>query len=244
MKNELLFIEKRTFLYWFLSLFFITNVITAEVIGTKIFSFDKTFGLNLSNNWLKLDFSAGVLIWPVVFITTDIINQYFGVPGVKKITFYTFFMLVFVFLMFKLSVLLKPADFWMNINAYDPEGNRFNPNFAFSFNVNQGSNIIIGSLSAFLLSQFIDALIYQKIRVLTREKIIWLRVGVSTFFSQLVDSFFVLFVAFYLMGNWTLGKVFNVGFSQFSFKIFVTIISIPLVYLFHYLIDRYLGLKK
>ncbi|MFQ3575979.1 MAG: queuosine precursor transporter [Cytophagales bacterium] len=232
--------EKKTQLFWGLSMFFLTNVILAEVIGPKIFSVDKTFNIALSSGWFKLDLSAGILIWPVVFLTTDIINQYFGVQGVKKITFITFALLVFVFLMFRLSTILSPAEFWMQVNSKDANGNLFDPNHAFAFNINQGSNIIIGSLSAFLVSQLLDALVYQKIRKMTREKHLWLRATGSTFFSQLVDSYFILFVAFYFLGNWSLENIFKVGTTQFIFKFLVAIISTPIVYLAHSLIDKYL----
>ena len=73
---------------------FITNAIIAEILGTKIFDFSllKNFSL-----------SVGVLIWPVVFITTDIINEYFGKSGVKKISYFTIVLILYVFLIVFLS---------------------------------------------------------------------------------------------------------------------------------------------
>ena len=72
---------------------FITNAIIAEILGTKIFDFSyfKNFSL-----------SVGVLIWPVVFITTDIINEYFGKSGVKKISYFTITLIIYVFLIVSL----------------------------------------------------------------------------------------------------------------------------------------------
>ncbi len=77
--------QKKNRLFIILSGIFITNALLAEIIGAKIFSFEKTIGIdpvNLNIIGLTMDFNltAGVLIWPVVFITTDLINEYFENP--------------------------------------------------------------------------------------------------------------------------------------------------------------------
>jgi uncharacterized PurR-regulated membrane protein YhhQ (DUF165 family) len=86
--------QKKNRLFIILGGIFITNALLAEMIGTKIFSFEKTLGMepaNLNILGFTMDFNltAGVLIWPVVFITTDLINEYFGKPGVKRISYLT-----------------------------------------------------------------------------------------------------------------------------------------------------------
>jgi uncharacterized PurR-regulated membrane protein YhhQ (DUF165 family) len=63
--------HKKQQLYLVLSSIFLVNALLAEIIGVKIFSVEKTFGLTGS-------LSAGVLVWPVVFIGTDVINEYLG----------------------------------------------------------------------------------------------------------------------------------------------------------------------
>jgi len=85
--------QKRHKLFVVLAGIFLTNAIVAELIGVKIFSGEQTLGLNPANlNILGfvMDFNltAGAVIWPVVFITSDLINEYFGKPGVKRISFY------------------------------------------------------------------------------------------------------------------------------------------------------------
>ena len=84
--------DKRTKLFLILGGFFIANAIVAEVIGVKIFSLEKTFGLhpfdlNILGNKFSFNLTAGVLLWPVVFIMTDIINEYFGMKGVSFLSF-------------------------------------------------------------------------------------------------------------------------------------------------------------
>ena len=215
---------------------FITNAIIAEILGTKIFDFSflKNFSL-----------SVGVLIWPIVFITTDIINEYFGKSGVKKISYFTIILILYVFLIVFLSTKLTPNTYWLNINSTDNSGNPFDINYAYNTIFLQSTGIIIGSVFAFLIAQLLDVFIFQKIKKITKGKFIWLRATGSTLISQLIDSFVVLTIAFYFLApegkEWSINQVFVVGFDNYTFKFFVAIIITPLIYLAHYLIDSYLG---
>jgi queuosine precursor transporter len=215
---------------------FITNAIIAEILGTKIFDFSflKNFSL-----------SVGVLIWPVVFITTDIINEYFGKSGVKKISYFTIILILYVFLIVFLSTKLTPNTYWLNINSTDNSGNPFDIDYAYNSIFLQSTGIIIGSVFAFLIAQLLDVFIFQKIKKITKGKFIWLRATGSTLISQLIDSFVVLTIAFYFLApegkEWSINQVFVVGFDNYTFKFFVAIIITPFIYLAHYLIDSYLG---
>ncbi len=241
--------DKRANLFLALSGIFLTNAIIAEIIGVKIFSGEATLGLQPVNIRLfgefVLDFNltAGALIWPVVFITTDIINEYFGKEGVQKISLLTAFLILFVFVAIYIVTLLPPADFWIDINSEDSEGNAFNIDFAFKTIFRQGLGIIVGSLTAFLIGQLLDVYIFQKLRRLTGSKMIWLRATGSTLVSQFVDSFVVLVIAFYIWGNWSLSQVMAVGIINYIYKFTVAILLTPLIYLGHYLIDMYLGVE-
>ncbi|HCH43455.1 queuosine precursor transporter, partial [uncultured Algoriphagus sp.] len=168
--------SRKTNLFMILGGIFLTNAILAEIIGVKIFSAEKTLGfspvnLNIFGEYL-LDFNltAGAVIWPVVFITTDIINEYFGKKGVKKISFLTAGLIAYSFLVIGLVTMLTPADFWLEVNATDPEGNAFNISYAFNTIFRQGLGIIVGSLTAFLLGQLIDVFVFQKLRAITGAK--------------------------------------------------------------------------
>lgn len=239
--------DKRTNLFLILSGIFLTNTIVAEIIGVKIFSGEAVFGLSPANIHLFGDFvldfnlTAGAVIWPVVFITTDIINEYFGRPGVQKISLMTAALVVFVFIAIYVVTLLPPAAFWIDINNTDTEGNAFNIDYAFKTIFRQGLGIIIGSLTAFLIGQLLDVFVFQKLRRITGPKMIWLRATGSTLVSQFIDSFVVLAIAFYIWGNWSLGQVIAVGVINYIYKFSVAILLTPLIYLGHYLIDMYLG---
>jgi len=230
---------------------FITNAILAEMIGTKIFSFEKTFGfdpaqLHLFGDYtLDFNLTAGVLIWPVVFLSTDIINEYFGKKGVRKVSYFTVILIAYCFGIIWLSIKLAPADFWIAVNNDEQTGFDINTSYARIFG--QGINIIVGSLIAFLIGQLLDAYVFQKIKKFTGQKMVWLRATGSTLISQLIDSYVVLLVAFYFLMpaqyKWPLEQVLAVGTLNYIYKFFVAVLLTPLVYLGHYLIDKYLGVE-
>ncbi len=241
---------KKQQLFIILSAIFLTNAILAELIGVKIFSLEQTLGFepaNISILGYVLDFNltAGVMIWPVVFITTDIINEYFGKKGVRKISFIAVGCISYAFLMIFLVTKLSPAGFWLDVNSIDNNGNPFNVDFAFNKIYTQGLGIIIGSVVAFLIGQLLDVMVFQRLRKITGEKMIWLRATGSTLISQLIDSFVVLALAFYILApassRWEFSQVISVGTINYIYKFIVAIVLTPLIYLGHYLIDRFLG---
>lgn len=242
--------NKKQILFLILAGIFLTNAILAEMIGVKIFSAESTFGFNPANiNILgyTLDFNltAGVVIWPVVFLTTDIINEYFGKKGVKKISFLAVGCIAYAFFMIFLVTKLDPATFWLDVNNTDDQGNFFNVDFAFNKIYTQGLGIIIGSLIAFLIGQLLDVYVFQKLRKITGEKKVWLRATGSTLISQLIDSFVVLAIAFYILApaesRWPFAQIISVGIINYIYKFTVAIVLTPLIYLGHHFIDKYLG---
>jgi len=146
----------------------------------------------------------------------------------------------FAFLIIFMSIKLTPADFW--ITDFKQRGIE-DMQLAFSAVYGQGLYIIVGSIIAFLLGQIVDAYIFHKVRGKTGEKSIWIRATVSTIVSQLLDSFLVLYIAFVIGNDWSISLWLAVGTVNFSYKVFMAILMLPLLYLVHYSIERYLGEK-
>lgn len=237
--------QKRHRIFIILSGIFITNALLAEIIGVKIFSAEGTVGLapaNLNILGFTMDFNltAGALIWPVVFITTDLINEYFGKEGVKRITYLTVILIAYAFIVIFLSIELPPAAWWKEIESGD--GTAFNMDMAFNRILGQGQRIIIGSLTAFLIGQLVDVFIFQKLRKYTGSGKLWMRATGSTLVSQLVDSFVVLFIAFYNV--FPVEQIIAIGITNYIYKFSVAILLTPVIYLGHSLIDNYLGKKE
>ncbi|MFY7908356.1 MAG: queuosine precursor transporter [Emticicia sp.] len=237
---------KKQTLYLILCGIFLTNAVVAEVIGAKIFSVEATLGIAplqipLFGQKFNFNMSAGVLNWPFVFITSDIINEYFGKSGVKKISYLTAILIAYAFIIIYISTIVSPADFWVNHNNKDNAGNFLNIDDAYGIIFRQGLGIILGSITAFLVGQILDATVFHWLRKYTNNKMIWLRATGSTLVSQLIDSFVVIFIAFYVFGNWTITEVVTTGTNNYIYKFVVAILLTPLIYLAHSIIDKYLG---
>lgn len=236
--------DKKNLLFLFLGMFFVSNAVLAEFIGSKIFSLEKTLGfspLSLSffgQDNLSFNLTAGVLLWPVVFIFTDIINEYFGRRGVKLLSFISAGLIGYAFVMVYFSMGLVPADFWI---MRDTPTGQVNMDSAFNVIFGQGLWIIIGSLCAFLIGQLIDVIVFQWVRKYTGNKWIWARATGSTLVSQFIDSFVVLFIAFYFGADWSISLVLAIGVVNYIYKLSIAIFLTPILYLLHTIIDRYLG---
>ena len=239
--------NKANLLFVVISGIFICNALIAEIIGSKIFSLEKLLGYNeisfslFGVNDISLSFTAGVLLWPIVFILTDIINEYYGKRGVKFISYLTVILILYAFVMIYMTIELPPAGFWELTNY---NGNIFNLNTAFKLSLGQSLWIIIGSLIAFIVGQLLDVIVFHKIKNLTGERMIWLRANGSTFVAQLFDSFIVLYIAFGIGADWEFNKIFALCILNYIYKCTAAIVLTPLLYLFHYIIERYLGVES
>ena len=236
--------DRPSILFVALGGFFVANALIAEFIGVKIFALEDTLGLppfdwNLFGQSGSLSFTAGVLLWPVVFIMTDIINEYFGRRGVRLLSWLTVGLILYAFVFAYLAMGLTPADWWVGIQA---ERGVPDMEAAFTAIFGQGMWIILGSVTAFLIGQIIDVTVFHRVRRLTGERLIWARATGSTLISQLVDSFVVLYIAFVLgPQRWPMELFLAVGTVNYLYKLVVTIALTPLIYLGRHLIDRYLG---
>lgn len=236
--------DRSTKLFYILGSFFVANAILAEFIGVKIFSLEKTFGLEpikmtlIGITDLSFNLTAGVLLWPVVFIMTDIINEYFGRRGVRFLSFTAAILITYAFILVYFAMNLTPADFWIERTT---STGLVNMDSAFNSIFGQGLWIIIGSLVAFLVGQLVDVTVFHYVKSITGSSKIWLRATGSTLVSQLIDSFVVLFIAFYVGAGWDLSLVIAIGIVNYTYKFIIAILLTPILYLIHYLIDLYLG---
>lgn len=241
--------SKPTKLFILLAGFFIANALLAEFIGIKIFSLEKTFGFApwsmtlFGVQDLGFNLSAGVILWPVVFVMTDIINEYYGKKGVKFLSWLAVILILYAFLMAFFAIQAPPNDWWKSISGVrDTASNSITDmDLAFKRIFGQGMWIIAGSVIAFLVGQVIDVAIFHKIKTVTGEGKIWLRATGSTVISQFVDSFVVLLIAFWIGSDWDLVRVLAIGVVNYTYKFFMAVALTPVIYGVHGLIEKYLG---
>ncbi|MDX2000870.1 MAG: queuosine precursor transporter [Chitinophagales bacterium] len=236
--------HKSSRLFVFLAGFFVANTMIAEFIGVKIFSLERSLGFQpldmtiFGIDHLSFSLTCGVLLWPFVFVMTDIINEYYGIKGVRMLSLMTVGLITYAFLMFFIGINLAPADFWIGLKQ---DKGIANYNDAFGAVFGQGNNIILGSIVAFLIAQFLDVFIFHKIKEMTGERNIWLRATGSTIISQLVDSFVVLYIAFHLGAGLSMKWVLAVMTVNYIYKFLVALLMTPVIYAVHGIIERYLG---
>lgn len=216
-----MFQSKKDIVYVILAGIFITNAVVAELIGGKLIYVGSAV------------MSVGILPWPIVFITTDLINEYFGQKGVRKLSTITACLIAYCFVL--LYVALK-------IPAVDGPGLVNDAQFKAVFG--QSMWIIVGSITAFLVSQLIDVTIFHYFKNKTGSKMIWLRSTGSTVISQLFDTFIVLGIAFWMTGKMSTDVYIKSAFTGYFVKLGIAIVLTPLIYLGHGIIEKYIHEKN
>ncbi len=211
---------RRDIVYLALAGFFVTNAILGELTGGKLF----TLG--------PFTLSIGVIPWPVVFIATDLINEYFGRAGVRRLTLMTIALIVYAFIVLFLAIQVPAASFSPVNDAQ------------FQAVIGQSLWIIVGSVIAFGVSQLVDVFIFWLVRHKTGGRFLWMRATGSTVISQLIDSVVIIGVAFWLPGKIQAAEFFTVAASNYSFKLIVALAITPLLYAGHAAIEAFLGTEE
>jgi len=223
--------ERRQWLFVFLVGLFITNAVTAELISNKLieiplsFSF---FGAKLG----PFTTIVGILPWPIVFILTDLLNEFYGLKAVKRVSWITTVLIAYCFLIVSLSIAIP---------AVEIKGSNLATDETFNSVFGQAQMVIVGSISAFLISQLVDAYLFNWIKNRTGNKFIWLRSTGSTLISQLIDSYIVLYIGFVLPGNLKMKDFLEIAPTNYVLKLVIAISLTPLIYLGHYMVKKYLN---
>lgn len=221
---------KRELIFLTLGGVFIANALLAEILGSKLIQLGTA------------TFSLGILCWPVVFVVTDLINEYFGKQGVKQLTFLTTGLIIYAYLVIWIGRQI-PATSFSPVNDSH-----------FDIVFGQSSWLIAGSLLAFLTSQLVDVFVFWALRERTHGGALWLRATGSTLVSQLIDTFIVMFIAFYLPPRFgvvhdgqipmTFSQYLNLSSFNYLFKFIIAVGVTPLIYAAHGIIDRVLQKER
>ncbi len=216
-----MFKTKRETIFIILAGIFITNAVVAELIGGKLIHIG------------PFVMSMGIIPWPIVFLTTDLINEYFGQSGVRKLSFITAGLIAYSFIILLFAINIPAAE-----GISPVSDSQFTAVFG------QSMWIIVGSITAFLISQLIDASLFWFFKKRTGEAKIWLRTTGSTVISQLFDSFIVLGIAFWLPGKINTETFISSALTGYTFKLCVAVVLTPLIYLGHHWIKNYITEEK
>jgi queuosine precursor transporter len=211
---------KRNLLYLVLAGFFVSNALLGEILGGKLIAVG------------PFTMSMGVVVWPVVFLTTDVINEYFGKPGVRRLTLLTVGLILYAFVVIFAAMQIPAA-------RISPVSDQ-----AFRMVFGQSLWIIVGSVTAFLISQLVDVVVFWLFRDRTGGRHLWLRATGSTAVSQLIDTFVILAIAFWLPGKISTRDFLGLSLLNYSYKLGIAVALTPLIYAAHRAIDNFLGERE
>ena len=215
-------------IYLFLAALFITSLVVSNLIFQKFFywyPFDiEIFGAKL------FEISVGILPYPITFLITDLISEIYGKKRANQVVIAGIFASVFSLLIILVS------DSVPALNNSPVQDDMFSTVFGNS------ALAVFSSMTAYLFAQFIDIQIYHFWKRLTKGKHLWLRNNFSTWFSQFVDTFSIIFLlcSFEIL-PWSSFK--GLLISGFLFKVLVAALDTPFLYLGVYLLRKRFSLK-
>lgn len=217
--------------------------VTAEILGAKLWTFTvfgltpASLGVSDSPHFIA---TAGILAFPLTFVLTDIVNEYFGVAVVR----------VFTFLAIAVNLLLQPviqAAIRVPTISFQAgvESERLHDAYTLAFG--QTWTIVAASLVAFLIAQLVDARVFTALRHATGGRYLWLRAQGSTVISQVIDTLTVIFLAFYvipeLLGqpHMRAGEAWTISLTNYVYKFVIAVGITPVLYLVHFGVEAWLG---
>lgn len=197
--------DRKQRLYVWLMGVFVAALIAGDLIGGKFFRVG------------GIDLSVGMIPFPLTFVLTDVINEFYGQDGARRITFVGLGMAVFVFVMINVALMLPVS----------PESPMSQELFAKAFG--WSARLYVASLTAYVLGQLLDISLFQIFLRMTGHRLLWLRATGSTVVSQALDTLVVNFVL--LSGTKPLGFVLSVARNGYVVKLLIAVMMTPAIYL-------------
>lgn len=217
--------DRKTQLFVVLAGLFITCLLVGDITGGKLFDVP-LFG------WRTVTLSVGMLPFPVTFLLTDLLNEFYGKKAARFVTWTGFGMALLAFALIEVAIAVPWAPFtraadWAGVNA-----GAFDNVFAGS------KRILFASMIAYLVAQFTDIGVFNVLKRLTQNRLLWLRATGSTVVSQLIDTVLVQVIAWY--GLLTAGQIADIALGSYIMKLLVAVALTPVVYAGHALLQRQL----
>ena len=212
-------------LYVYLVGVFLTALLIGDTIGSKLFQLDIPLGFTT----VRATMSVAGVWFPITFLLTDVVNEFYGEPGARAMTFVGFWMALLSFVIIFFARKIPAASF-------SPV-----PQAAFDNVLGNANRIFVASLCAYVVAQMTDIAIFQAVKRRTLERHIWLRSTGSTLVSQLIDTLVVTYVAFY--GSITSAQLHRAAITSYFVKVTTAVLLTPVIYALHGLLHRRLGLE-
>lgn len=229
-------LDVRTRLYIWLAAIFVTCLLLANIVGVKLFSFGPyDFGFGRP---FKIEHTIGMLPFPITFLLTDLVNEYYGKKAARRMTYLAFAMAALAWLLIYLARKFPTLGGVPGTATHDAFENIFGA----------ASLMYIASIIAFLCGSLLDIFIFGVFKRLTGDRLVWLRATGSTVISQVFDSFVVTFVFFQglpvLLGQKSAGLEFvlRTAATGYVLKFFIAVALTPAIYLGRWFIRARFGM--
>lgn len=226
-------LDRATQLYVYLAGVFVACLVLGDLIGGKAFSVRMPFGPLAYDQPI----SVGLFAFPVTFLLTDVVNEFYGRKGARFLTFLGMWVAILAF------VILNVAQ----VPRAEPHSYFTDAEFNKIFGV--GGRLFVASLVAYLLGQFLDIYAFQFWKVFTGSKHLWLRATGSTLASQLADTFVINLLFWSVIpavsggGGQALPWVWKKALGEYVIKVFIAVCLTPVVYALHGVVTRRFGLE-
>ena len=186
-----------------LAMSFVTLLVVANIVAVKPVAL---------NGWVL---PAGTIAYPFTFLVTDAISELYGRRIATRVVWYGFGLSATMVVLVYVAQVMPSADFWEGQGAYETI-------------LGSVPRVVLGSMTAYLVSQHIDVLVFHLIRRLTNGRHLWLRNNASTIVSQAIDT--TLFISLAFAGAVPASVLWNMMATQYLVKVGVAVIDTPLVY--------------
>jgi queuosine precursor transporter len=210
--------DRKQRLFVYLTGIFVAALLVSDLIGGKFF---RVAGL---------DFSVGMIPFPLTFLLTDIVNEFYGTEGARRLTYVGLVTALFVFGVINLAIALPTSPESLLSGA------------VFKSVIGSSVRLYIASLVAYLVGQLLDISIFFLVRRVTGERFLWLRSTGSTIVSQAIDSLTVSFV--FLSGSKSVTYILQTARNGYLVKLALAVGLTPLIYLGHGILHRHLHVHE
>lgn len=210
--------DRKQRFFIFLTAVFVAALVTGDFVGGKFFTF------------LGRNFSAGIIPFPLTFVLTDVVNEFYGTHGARRLTYAGLAAALFVWLTINLALALPTS----------PDSPI--PDAVFRGAFGTSARLYVASLTAFVVGQLLDISVFQILRRLTGHRLLWLRATGSTVLSQAIDSITVSFV--FLVGTRSMSFIVGNAANNYVGKLVMAVLLTPLIYLGHAVFRRWFHIPE
>lgn len=215
--------SKAQLIYLILAALFIASLVTSNLIFQKFFYWEPF-------NLYRFEISVGILPYPITFLITDVLSEIYGKKKANQVV------IAGIFASFFSMLIILVADYVPAINDSPIDNKTFSAVFGLS------PLAVLASMLAYLFAQFVDIRIFHYWKNLTNGKHLWLRNNFSTFLSQFIDTFTVVFLlCSFKVLPWNI--FISLLISGFLFKVIIAAFDTPILYLIVFWFRKKFNLK-